>query len=83
MKLAMWRLINGFGTLHNKEQLLHLIDEYADGGGDGGVTLRCVQKSCGLDVELAKHCACGNLWQHLAMLMSKTVRLQSHWPHQC
>ena len=49
----MWRLINGFGSLHNKEQLLHMIDEYADGGGNGGVTLRCVQKSCGVDVEAA------------------------------
>ena len=59
----MWRLIHGLGTLHNKEQLLHMIDEYTDGGGDGGVTLRCVLKSCGLDVEAANAApvdACGN-----------------------
>ena len=53
VKPDMCRLINGFGTLHNKEQLLHMIDVHADGGGDGGVTLRCVQKSCGLEVEAA------------------------------
>ena len=63
VKPAMWRLIHGFGTLHNKEQPLHMIDDYADGGGDGSVTMRCVQNSCGLDVEAANAApvdACGN-----------------------
>ena len=39
------------------------IDEYADGGGDSGVTLRCVQKYCGLDVaadNAAPVDACGS-----------------------
>ena len=51
---AMLRIITGFASRHTLKDLRKVLYNYAEGGGDGGLTRATMRKSCSLPAESKK-----------------------------